>query len=201
MALKTLVKISGVNNLSDARYTAGMGVDFLGFNLDPQAKNYVTPEDFAAITGWISGVHLVGEWSDSQDSSLTTIMDHYRFDYLQLNARQAVDLTSITVPVMVKIDQLQQAFLSETFERYKNVASYYLIESDDPIPAEIFSYCSQQALDYPILWGSNVTIENLDQVLDSGFKGIALSGGTELRPGYKDFDQLAEVLEALEVDD
>ena len=201
MALKTLVKISGVNNLSDARYTAGMGVDFLGFNLDQDAKNYVTPEDFAAITGWVSGVNLVGEWSNSQDYELTTVMDQYPLDYLQLNARHAVDLAEIKLPVIIKIDQIQPTFLSETFERYKKLASYYLVESDDPVPEEVFSYCSQQAEDYPILWGSNVTIDNLDQVLRSGFKGIALSGGTELRPGYKDFDQLAEVLEALEIDD
>lgn len=34
MALKTFVKISGVNNLSDARYCAGMGVNQLGFNIE-----------------------------------------------------------------------------------------------------------------------------------------------------------------------
>ena len=31
--LKTLVKVSGIENLSDARYCAGMGVEFLGFPL------------------------------------------------------------------------------------------------------------------------------------------------------------------------
>ena len=201
MALKTLVKISGVNNLSDARYTAGMGVDFLGFNLDPDSDNYVSPEDFAAITGWVSGVKLVGEWSNNQDSLLTTIGDHYQLDYLQLNVRHEGNLPEINMPVIVKIDYMQQTFLSDTFKKYKNLASFFLIEPDDPISEDVFLFCSQLANDYPILWGADIAVENLDQVLHAGFKGIALRGGTELRPGYKDFDQLAEVLEALETDD
>ena len=32
--LKTIVKVSEVNNLSDARYCAGMGVEYIGFSMD-----------------------------------------------------------------------------------------------------------------------------------------------------------------------
>ena len=32
--LKTLIKVSNINNLSDARYCAGMGVEMLGFSMD-----------------------------------------------------------------------------------------------------------------------------------------------------------------------
>ena len=65
MTLRTLVKISSVNNLSDARYAAGMGVELMGFNLDESSGNIVAPEQFRAITGWISGVKLVGEITDT----------------------------------------------------------------------------------------------------------------------------------------
>ena len=33
MALNTLTAVTEINNLSDARYCAGMGVDIIGFNL------------------------------------------------------------------------------------------------------------------------------------------------------------------------
>ena len=46
MALKTFVKISGVNNLSDARYCAGMGVNQLGFNIEDKHPNYTDPQSF-----------------------------------------------------------------------------------------------------------------------------------------------------------
>jgi len=31
--------------------------------------------------------------------------------------------------------------------------------------------------------------------------GIALKGGEEITPGYKDFDELADILEKLELED
>ncbi len=37
MALKTIVKVGNITNLSDARYCAVMGVDMLGFCLNKQS--------------------------------------------------------------------------------------------------------------------------------------------------------------------
>ncbi len=38
MSLNTFVYIRDVDNLSDARYCAGMGVDMIGFRLDRSRK-------------------------------------------------------------------------------------------------------------------------------------------------------------------
>ena len=44
MGLRTSVIVNGVNNLSDARYCAGMGVDVIGFNLKLDDPNRVQPQ-------------------------------------------------------------------------------------------------------------------------------------------------------------
>ncbi len=62
MSLRTFVKIGSVNNLSDARYCAGMAVDLIGFNIDPETEGSVTPSFFREITEWIAGVGFVGEF-------------------------------------------------------------------------------------------------------------------------------------------
>ena len=46
MALKTSVIINEVINLSDARYCAGMGVDYIGFRIDENHDKYVDLENF-----------------------------------------------------------------------------------------------------------------------------------------------------------
>ena len=46
MGLKLSVKIGDVTNLSDARYAAGMGVDYIGFNVDTNSTNFVTATKF-----------------------------------------------------------------------------------------------------------------------------------------------------------
>ena len=53
MSLKTLVKVGGVTNLSDARYCAGMGVAILGFCPEPSRPDYVDLDKFKEITNWI----------------------------------------------------------------------------------------------------------------------------------------------------
>lgn len=60
MALKTFVKISTVNNLSDARYCAGMYVNLMGFNLEEGNKDYMAPEKYQELTDWLSGLEYVG---------------------------------------------------------------------------------------------------------------------------------------------
>jgi phosphoribosylanthranilate isomerase len=52
MALKTLVKASEVNNLSDARYCAGMGVEMLGFCLDENHPKFIELARLREISVW-----------------------------------------------------------------------------------------------------------------------------------------------------
>jgi phosphoribosylanthranilate isomerase len=53
MALKTKVKAGNITNLSDARYCAGMGVDWLGFPAD-----VVNPDTFKEITNWVTSLNM-----------------------------------------------------------------------------------------------------------------------------------------------
>ena len=72
MALKVPVKVSGVSNLSDARYCAGMGVHWLGFSIKPDSPNYCSPEQFQEIASWVEGVSHVAE---AHDMSIEAIED------------------------------------------------------------------------------------------------------------------------------
>ena len=76
--LKTKVILSDVTNLSDARYASGMGVDYIGFNIDPENDQYVTSDQVKMITEWLSGVGIIG--------NIEALVDYdtigYKFDYL-----------------------------------------------------------------------------------------------------------------------
>jgi phosphoribosylanthranilate isomerase len=41
MGLSIPVIVNSVNNLSDARYAAGMGVEFMGFEVDEDSDRYL----------------------------------------------------------------------------------------------------------------------------------------------------------------
>src|SRR5690606_24869491 len=52
-----------------------------------------------------------------------------------------------------------------------------------------------------VILGVGITAENvLDLITELHLYGISLTGGEEIKPGLKDFDELADILEALEVE-
>ena len=51
----------------------------------------------------------------------------------------------------------------------------------------------------PVLVSGDFKPEDIDNILSQeNVQGICLKGGDELRPGQKDFDELADILEYLE---
>ena len=201
MALQCLVKISSVNNLSDARYAAGMGVDLMGFVVDPDSEGFVSPEQFQGITGWLSGVKFVGEVDNMSHDSALQALSKYQLDYIQVNASFDLrDPQEFTLPLIVKLDQPDHIHISAAFDKYSTIPEWYLLEPEQSMSQEVLDWCAQQAEHYPIILGSNISPDNVHQLLQQGFRGISLRGGREIRPGYKSFDELADVLEALEID-
>lgn len=207
MLLKTLVKISAVNNLSDARYCAGMGVNMMGFSLDSNHAHYVNPEQFKAITQWIKGVALIGELSNTNPAIIHHTLAQYALDYLQLDYPvQPQHITSVRVPVLLKIGLQGEetiASLQTLMDAYAPYIKYFLLEATSAHGATIASL--QPTIDYlahsfPILQGCWISVATLPHLLGTKLRGIALQGGTETRPGYKDFDPLSDVLTALSVE-
>lgn len=207
--LSTIVKISNVTNLSDARYCAGMGVEMLGFSIDAELPNFVSPKKFNEIRGWLSGVSLVGETTAGDVDHIKSVLADYPLDMLQTDvpALVAVLRSELAIPVLLKInvDLYEPEELELVITRYGGDANYIIIESDLGKPLdEVWRYwIGKLAKDYPILSGLGVddNPESVQGLIDGLFlKGIALRGSEEIRPGYKDFGHLMDILESLEVE-
>ncbi len=87
-------------------------------------------------------------------------------------------------------------------EKYADTVRYFLLEGEEnSLNDTQIEAIRLLAAQFPILLGFGVNSDNVDALLsESALRGIALQGGEEIRPGYKDFDALAEVLEAIETD-
>ncbi len=201
MALKTLVKISGVNNLSDARYGAGMGVELMGFNLNKSEDNYIDLNAFTEITNWISGVKIVGEFGDTNHLNIKEAISNYNLDFIQVDdINQISALEEIKIPLILRIDistnTLQE--LENLLQLAKARISFFLFESENNnIDLNNIFKLSEN---FPIILDSSVSLENLDSIIQSSIKGIALQGGNEVQPGIRDFDEMADILEFLEIE-
>ena len=198
MALKTFVKVSGVNNLSDARYCSGMEVNQLGFSIDNTQPNYTDSEKFKEIKGWLSGVDFVGEVGSNPGAPLAEVVAAYELDALQVNTSdQVAEAASIGLPVILKTDV--SMITESSLQALKPYVSYYLLESFHQ--GEVSPEILELAQEYPLVVAYGITAENAEQLAATDLKGLGLHGGDEISPGLRDFDEMMDILEALEIDD
>jgi phosphoribosylanthranilate isomerase len=193
MSLKTKVKAGNITNLSDARYCAGMGVDWLGFPIDS-----IDAKTFGEITGWVTGPQFILELSTG---AIPESLGEYPVEFLQVDFKQLKEIpSSSNVRFIVKLSISDwvnvKAELSKNIDRISFLLLTDLNKSDSSYRdtlEEIQSYVNI----FIELESSNYTLE---EVLNLTVSGISISGKNELKPGLKDYTELAEVLEKLEVD-
>jgi len=204
MALSTFVYIRDVENLSDARYCAGMGVDMIGFRLDSSLENALDTPKFTEISNWISGVKLVGEFGKTPQEKIKDIISNASVDYLlvteisQLEAHAALEKPLILqIDIHRSIDD-QLSALNYTTAEFDYLLLTSAQSSLNDVDKKIIKELSAQ---YPVLLGFGIDEQNAMKVIDElNLEGISLAGSSEIRPGFKDYDELADILEALEVD-
>jgi len=200
MSLKTLVKVSNVTNLSDARYCAGMGVEMIGFVLDKFSADYTSPEKMKEIKSWVAGVKIVGETQSADYEEVKALIEAYEIDFLQISEAvllpQIIDLGK---PIILKLE-FESAYLEDYLERYSQFVEFFLVGGGD-FSDFAFYTLKEYTLNYSIVLDFGITAENVSKLLfEMPIKGIALRGSSEIRPGFKDYDELSEILEVLEED-
>ena len=199
MALKTFVKISNINNLSDARYCAGMMVDVLGFNIDPESDSHVREDDFNEITEWVAGVKFAGEFHGATTEQIKESLKNYPVDYVEIDDLDKVEKVGLLgKPIIFRLS-IENA---EDLTNMKSTLSYLdelvkmvIVQSEndqlfDQIDAQIGYYNGNLKL----LKGYGISE---DESLGN-FPGLALEATEEDRPGFKDYGQIMDVLELIE---
>lgn len=201
MSLQTFVKISNVSNLSDARYCAGMMVDVIGFNIDANEAEAVSEEDFKEITEWVAGVSFAGEFHSSKIEAIKEALKRYPVDWIEIDRMDLVEQVNLLgKPIIYRLiindsDALNQ--LKSNLSYLDELVKMVLIKSDnsslyDELDAQIGYYNGNLKL----LKGFGV-----EPAADlKKYPGLELEATEEDRPGFKDYGQIMDVLEAIEED-
>jgi phosphoribosylanthranilate isomerase len=199
MALAIPVKLSRVTNLSDARYGAGMGVQLMGFCMSPTNPHRISPEEFSAITGWLSGPEFVGEFDpETPLSIITETAREQDVHWVEIHD------TNLVAPLkeqgfhVILVAEWNAIALPDTSPDYLLIYS----DAEEFTVGEKLGQLKEINREVPLLLGSGLVADQIrDWQKASALTGVAVAGGDEIRPGYKDFDEIADILEALEVDD
>jgi len=186
MSLKAKVKVGHVNNLSAARYCAGMGVDFLGFRMGDKGLN---PVAYKEIIDWISGPELILEAHRDQALTLEDITSNYPGHYIEINKDQLHWLESSGHQFILFIEQSDLPFVMTRIEGKDNLKYIELsvdaiedLTSSSPVPVMLFLRDPR--------W--------VELAMQLNVFALSINSGDEERPGLMDYAVVAEVLESLE---
>ncbi|MBG8554716.1 phosphoribosylanthranilate isomerase [Hymenobacter guriensis] len=206
MSLITSVLVRGINNLSDARYCAGMGADYLTFRLDPALPGFLEPAVVQELSGWVAGVQLVGEFHSLPIDDINALVAQCGLHYVLLHrARPAHELARLACPALQLAHWIPDMLPEDVDLRFRQlVANTEGIVLPDVPPAPLtgvqLAHLSEQARSYPVWlaagFAEGITLRQLLQQVQVA--GIVLEGGHEIKPGLRDFDEMEKVFEALE---
>jgi len=190
MSLVTKVKAANITNLSDARYCAGMGVDWIGF---PVAE--ITPTQFTEITGWLSGPQWVVELGTQPWPDLSAYPTQvWQCEFADFN--HALELSG-KVMVQLAVNDWPKAE-AELRAHAHRIEAVILVEFSDK--ANAINIIEEIRKRFTVLIDLSATSFALKNILEWPGVGIQLHGSSEERPGLKDYTQLADVLEQLEAE-
>jgi phosphoribosylanthranilate isomerase len=181
MALKTTVAVGNITNLSEARYCAGMGVQYLCF-----PAHRIDPKTFKEITGWVNGPTFiidVSQIENAQEAMNAYAADHWLLSQIQcsqlhFSEGKKIFLDARTIVSPMEIDASQVSFIVIREEQL------------DVFPREM----SEKLL---VTGDTNSLISKMER---TNFCGLWLEGTEEERPGLKDYSKLETVLEKLDVE-
>lgn len=194
MGLKLSVKIGDVTNLSDARYAAGMGVDYIGFNVNSRTADFVTPTTFKEITNWISGVGIIGEIGNHEPAN--------KEDY-PTYLSETTDVSKLIGKSVFRIDatQLSIESIKNSLPPIGKAVFTIIVLTTRQVESSLTDLETLCA-DWPIYISTNFNEDLLEIVVEKiKPQGIEIKGGIENQPGFKDYDGIADVLEWLEEED
>lgn len=197
MLLKTKVKVGNITNLSDARYCAGMGVDLLGFPIGDK-ENQITIETFQEIAEWVAGPEFVFEYSETMDDQiLEKVTQMASIQHIQLNTEQLKKLSPKMFGKSIILDATLDDWIMHKDHWEEVVISYLILAGKLTDDIEMLREINNQV---PLLVPYNKIQSQAVDIFSLPVAGIVLEGSAEDRPGQKDYDHLAEVLESLELD-
>jgi phosphoribosylanthranilate isomerase len=213
--LKTKIKAGAVANLTDARYFAAREVEWLGIPLGQGTENAVAPAAAKAFAEWVDGVKIVGEFAFSEAAEIRELHEYLWFDAVQAGMftplEELMKLEGLAVIKEVVFEKnATESDLVAHLDQYAACCDYFLLNFEktgvtweDVKAGHPFSVDVLQTLceKYQVILAMDFSPENLDEILTQiNPHGLNLTGGEEEKVGLKSFDELDEILDALEVE-
>ena len=192
--IETPVKVSGINSLTDARYCAGMGVQYLGIQFNDLTKT-LSPLEFKSIRAWIEGIEWVGEYGGNSAEELKKLAAEYELQFWEIGQISlAAELKNEGFRLGFKLENPTDVIPDHRLFEYLSMP--WSVKDSATSSAGLIGF---QTTEIPILFSGISSIADLRRAMEQypGY-GFHFQSGEEERPGWMDLSALQDMLEVLE---
>lgn len=210
---KIQIKANGINNLTDARYFAARGADWLSFDQDEKSEQYIDPTKFLAITGWVEGPKTIANFGKQTVQEIKDLKKLLDFDVAQVGGNfsieeiMALEGMQIQKTIVMTPGTDMEKFEEELYPFHSLVSSFVLdfqkyklpwseLIADPPFSIKrLKAFCqnSQVILDIPFEANEMESI-----ISEMNPVGLCVAGGSEEKIGMKSYEELDDVFDLLE---
>ena len=188
---KVKIKASQVSNLTDARYFAALGVDYLGFRLDLSHDERISAALFHGIKEWVEGPKIVAEIGKTPLDLILEVFDAKDFDLVQsLDPNVAAD--QLIEKSIAELEELNTCSPSEIYVvDFKGITEEDLYAQKD----SLIDLCNRFQLILPAPHQK----AHLNLLLNEIYPyGLEVKGSLEEKVGFKSYDDLDVFFELME---
>jgi phosphoribosylanthranilate isomerase len=194
--LKVKIKISDIQNLTDARYFAAMDVDYLGFCCNPNSETYCAVTKIKDIVEWVSGPKFVLQFQGFQSEEDISAIANSGLGHALHYGVYATYEDGFGLPVFKEwiFDNVTDAEYSQyDFPIIKNELAWS--EYSDADKKRLHELLSLRFGYLDFRWNTDDLQGMIEQLPPFG---LILRGGEEERIGVKSFEELDGIFEMLQ---
>lgn len=211
--LKIKIKSAAITNLTDARYFAAWDVEWLGFCLDNNASDFLSPIEVKAIKEWVEGPKIIGEFGQQSVDEIQNAIDNIGLDAIQIGhfSDPSIFQKEVKVPlfkeyILESADELEKA--SQNLMSQKNdVYCFVLDGSKNNLSWKNFIADQNKSLFIQLCKQTNIILDIIADPSDINemlkfeqLFGLQIKGGEEEKVGFKSFDEIDNWFDQLIID-
>ena len=188
------ILVRHITHLTDARYFAAMGVDWISMKLDADPKSFMR---WHSIRDWVEGVKLLAEPASGDEELLARVIIDAKPDGILLPEGVEFEVPEGIVRFKVGMD------FSDPLPYFDELSTSPIEGAmilAGPLPPEegamIYSDFPEEGV--MVFLEAEWTLEKIQEVLSSGYRGgFCFYGGQEDAIGVRDYEEMDEMIEAI----
>jgi len=184
------IKAGNISHLTDARYFAAYGVQWLGFNFNKENPNALQLEDAKTIKNWIAGPTIVAEFDNLEADYIFKICHQLETNWIQIAGKdESLHLLSDYQVIQTFEDaHTSNSNVSDSKADILRFDMHSLDQVNDILqtnPSAIFKVNDDMLLTKNIIMNTPLT-------------SIEIQGAHEKEVGLKSFDEINDLFDWLE---